>query len=453
MRFRSAVRWGAVGALLSFALAPRAAQAVDGEWPKEIDAPEGRIVMYQPQPEAFENDTLTGRAAVSVTPKGKPEPVFGVVWFESVVDIDKNTRLCHIHTTKITDASISDAKPEQQQRLAEILTRELKDRSIDLAYDRLLASLETSSSERQHAENLSTAPPVILVEDQPAFLVTIQGEPVLRDLGKTELKKVVNTPFFLVQDPTTNKFWLNGGTRWFSAPKVEGPYGQDATPPSSVTEAYQQQLQAEGTKEAPVAEEGKEDDRVPKIIVATKPTELIFIDGTPKLTALSGSDLRYVENSEDDLFVDVATQDHYVVLSGRWYRAKVVEWTVGVRPFRRAAGGVRLHPRDFAEGPRARVRRGNDPSRRCREGRADSGDRGDQTRRGEVLGDVRRGSRLQGHREHADRLRREFARRGVPDRRGLLVLQGRCLVHVVRAERSLGCGGQGAHRNSGHPPR
>ena len=36
------------------------------EWPQEIDAEEGTIVVYQPQPERLDGNVLTGRAAMSL---------------------------------------------------------------------------------------------------------------------------------------------------------------------------------------------------------------------------------------------------------------------------------------------------------------------------------------------------------------------------------------------------
>ena len=69
---------------------PLAAQELG--WPREIVVPEGKVVMYQPQADSFEDDLLTGRAAVSVTPTGQNEPVFGAVWMKSRVATDRDTR-------------------------------------------------------------------------------------------------------------------------------------------------------------------------------------------------------------------------------------------------------------------------------------------------------------------------------------------------------------------------
>jgi hypothetical protein len=63
---------------------------------------------------------------------------------------------------------------------------------------------------------------------------------------------------------------------------------------------------------------------VPKIVIATEPTELIVIDGEPKFKSLGG-DLLYVDNSESDVFMEIATQAYYVVLSGRWYRSQSMQ--------------------------------------------------------------------------------------------------------------------------------
>jgi len=48
-------------------------------WPREVQADNVKILMYQPQVETFVGDKLTGRAAVSVTMKDSVNPVFGVV--------------------------------------------------------------------------------------------------------------------------------------------------------------------------------------------------------------------------------------------------------------------------------------------------------------------------------------------------------------------------------------
>ena len=80
MAWRQA-RISVVLALLAF---PAIAAAL--EWPQEVTAEEGTIVVYQPQPETLTGDTLTGRAAMSLELNGSDEPVFGAFWFEAKID-------------------------------------------------------------------------------------------------------------------------------------------------------------------------------------------------------------------------------------------------------------------------------------------------------------------------------------------------------------------------------
>ena len=62
----------------------------------------------------------------------------------------------------------------------------------------------------------------------------------------------------------------------------------------------------------------------PQIMVATKPTELLQSKGEPKLTPIPGTQLLYVSNSSNDIFMELGTQTYYALISGRWFSAKVL---------------------------------------------------------------------------------------------------------------------------------
>ena len=65
--------------------------AATNDWPQEILTKEGKVLVYQPQLESLEGDTLTGRAAASFTPIGG-EPAFGAFWFEAKLRTDRDSR-------------------------------------------------------------------------------------------------------------------------------------------------------------------------------------------------------------------------------------------------------------------------------------------------------------------------------------------------------------------------
>ena len=60
-------------------------------------------------------------------------------------------------------------------------------------------------------------------------------------------------------------------------------------------------------------------EEIPKIIVATEPTELVTTDGDITFAPISNTDLLYVENTDSELFLDIDTQKYFILISGRWY--------------------------------------------------------------------------------------------------------------------------------------
>ncbi len=77
-----------IGLLAILAAWPCAVLALD--WPQEITADEGMIVVYQPQPERLDGNRLEGRAAMSLELAGQGDPIFGAFWFEATIDTDRD---------------------------------------------------------------------------------------------------------------------------------------------------------------------------------------------------------------------------------------------------------------------------------------------------------------------------------------------------------------------------
>ena len=63
----------------------------------------------------------------------------------------------------------------------------------------------------------------------------------------------------------------------------------------------------------------------PDLIVVTKPSELISTDGKPDYATIEGTSLLYASNSEDDIVMDINTQQHYVLIAGRWNHSKTLD--------------------------------------------------------------------------------------------------------------------------------
>ena len=119
------------------------------KWPREIDIPEAKIVMYQPQLESFEGNRLKARAAVSVAASDEIEPVFGTVWLDATVSTDRDNRTVTCTTVHVPEAKFPDADPAKVEKLKGILAREIPKWNLTISLDRLLTMMELVEKERK----------------------------------------------------------------------------------------------------------------------------------------------------------------------------------------------------------------------------------------------------------------------------------------------------------------
>lgn len=86
------------------------------DWPQEIDIPEGKIVIYQPQPEKLTGNEITGRAAMSLEIGDNQSPIFGAFWFSARVDTDTEAGTALVRDLKVTRVSWPDSTEEHEAR-------------------------------------------------------------------------------------------------------------------------------------------------------------------------------------------------------------------------------------------------------------------------------------------------------------------------------------------------
>jgi hypothetical protein len=321
-----------VGSLLLVLAAgvARAAAITPDPWPREFTTPKGnKAVMYQPQIETFKGDTITGRAAVAVTKKGEKTPKLGVIFFAANVSVDRDDRSVEIRHIKVNRVRFPNITPEKEKTFAGIVEAEVPTWSLVMSYDRVLENVKVAEREKKSAEGLKNDPPKILFAREPTVLVTLDGEPQLREVEGAPLKLVVNTPLFMVLDTRSNRYYLSGGKKWwYEAPDAKGPWRSIGGPPADIADLAAQAAEAQKKDDADAPDEdGTEAASPPKIVVATEPTELIVSEGKPSFKPVSGAsaDLLSMDNSESDVLLDVPSQQYYTLLSGRWFRSKSLE--------------------------------------------------------------------------------------------------------------------------------
>ena len=280
-------------------------------WPQEIDAPEGTIIVYQPQPEKLTGNTLEGRAAMSIEQKGVGEPIFGAFWFTAQLDTDTEEGDVLVRDFKVTRVAWPDSKDSGEQRFTQIVEAAIPKTGFLISRERLSASLASAELEQKSLANLKTDPPKIVFNNTPAVLLLYDGEPRFSPVENSDYERVLNTPFVVVRNTKTKKCYLSSGQLWYEAKNPLGPWATTQSPPADLVK-----MMPKPDADTPAPK------MPPAIVVATEPTELIATDGKPNWTSLTGGKLLYVQNTETPWLRELSTGDMYVLLSGRWYRSR-----------------------------------------------------------------------------------------------------------------------------------
>ncbi len=293
------------------------------QWPKEIKTKnETVITVYQPQPEAMKGNKLEGRAAFSAKEKTSADLLFGVFWFTATMDTDRDDRSLALESISVNDVKLPGVTDTTKiSQLRKLLEREIPTWKLSGSLDEVIATIENEQA--NVSEDLKNDPPAIFYASQSTTLVLIDGEPKLQDDKDLKMKRVINSAFLIIENPDDKKFYLYGGQYWYASTKIKEGYQPVTSLPKSIG-AIDEQLKKQQTEKPQVLEGGP-----PAILISTVPAELIQSKGSANYANVSGTNLLYVTNSDNDVFRSVDDQRYYVLLSGRWYSAPQLEgpWT------------------------------------------------------------------------------------------------------------------------------
>ncbi len=293
------------------------------DWPRDIVLENGTIItIYQPQPERLYGNKLEGRAVVSVKLNKDAEPVFGVVWSNTNLLTDKDSRKVTMENIKITEVKFPDVTDQAKiDSLKRIIEREAPKWNLESTIDEVIATLE--QEQPVNADQLKTDAPEVIYTNQPTTLILIDGEPKVKKDDQLNIERVFNTAFLIIRNPDDSKYYLYAGTVWYVSSSVTEGWTVAKTLPKSVKaidaelkkkEKETQQNTSSTTPTAPTA-----------IIVRTKSAEIIQTKGEAQFSSVEGTGLLYVSNTDDEIFRCVENQQYYILLSGRWYKATALK--------------------------------------------------------------------------------------------------------------------------------
>ncbi len=290
-------------------------------WPIEIESEGGFVTtLYQPQLESFEANILEGRMTVTIKPPEK-EMIFGAVWFKARMSTDLDKRTVLLEKMGIIKTHFPDMMDEEKiSRFSELLSAELESWNLEMSLDRILASLNEVENLKQLSDQINNDPPAIYFRTTPALLIMIDGEPILKKDEDSGLEYVVNTPFFIVKDSKNEDYYITDGNFWYTSKEILKGWEATKKPPSKVKKFADNNIEEQ--EQDSIAQSYTE---APELIIETKSAELIMVGGQIDYKPIEGTSLLYVANSESDILMDIDSQNHYILIAGRWYNSKSLE--------------------------------------------------------------------------------------------------------------------------------
>ncbi len=299
------------------------ANAQNNGWPKIINANDGSVIkVFQPSPESFSNNILKTKAVISLLLPDSTDPVFGTFWAVQTVETDQSSHTISVISVKVPNLKFSgDVDPNTINYIKTTLETDLPSVEPDLSLDGITTALANDAKQKSLSKSIENNPPKIIYASQPSILVLIDGEPKLQHNDNWNLDAVINTPFTIVKNNDGN-FYLYGGKHWYSATAATGQYHSIDNVPDNL-QTIQSSVDNANNSDPGFSNDSTSNQPgvISNIIVSTTPAELIQSNGDPSFTTIDGTDLSYINNSQNDIFLSQGDQQYYVLISGRWYKA------------------------------------------------------------------------------------------------------------------------------------
>jgi hypothetical protein len=134
------------------------------------------VIVYAPQIDSFEGDSLSARAAIAVTPASTKKTGYGAVWIVSKTVTDLEERMVTLTSGRVALIKLPDAAEGAPERVRTVIEEALQSNTIVVALDKLVASLAANTTVVAGDGSFNTDAPKILVTDYPAVLIPIDGE-------------------------------------------------------------------------------------------------------------------------------------------------------------------------------------------------------------------------------------------------------------------------------------
>lgn len=284
-------------------------------WPKVFDRNGAHAIVYQPQLRSWRAYRfLTADTAISITQPGG-QPILGVISWSASTLANVSARTVFVTDIKVLSSRFPGLPPAQEEAMQQRVAQIYPTMTFNISLDRMIASLEKLNAPVKSIPP-DSQPPTIFVSNSPAIMLLVEGKPVLAPISGTSLKYVVNTNWDLFHDGSD--YYLLNGKAWLRSHELSGPWTATTKLPPDFSRLPKGQNFDDVLKAIPPTPAAA---AAPKVIFTEKPAEMIVFRGAPVYAPIPNTKLRYATNTDSSVFEQSPTNEVFVLLSGRWFRA------------------------------------------------------------------------------------------------------------------------------------
>ena len=330
--FSLAMSFACVAAAATTAPATSPTPVPPGSWPRHVKLANALVVIYQPQINSWTDNKLDFRSALAIKPNGAEREAFGFLFATARTNVDKATHRVTLDNMQITKSDFPTLPDHGAAYVAE-LQKKLGKGVRTISLDRLKQSPALPGTAAPAAAVQNNVPRVFFSQS-PAILVPIDGAPVVQPIaGNAVFQRVINTRALMLQRVVEKDYFIHVFDGWLTATAIQGPWTQTFIAPAGINAVAAKVKAARaidmldggpGAVPRPTLANG-----VPTLYVSQGPAELVVFNGAPQFVPIVGTGLLWAANTTSDVFVDTASKDYFLLLSGRWFRAPALDgqWT------------------------------------------------------------------------------------------------------------------------------
>jgi hypothetical protein len=307
---------------------------VPPDWPRLYEHELGEVVVYQPQFTHWSHAAFKARCAAAVWLTDDEYPYYCSFSLSGKAEIDLGERVVALYDLVPANVRFADTDPALKTRLARLLSRSMSQPLYGVALETVLASVPSLPAAARDIPELvesavGTEAPDIFYVDVPAILLQTDGDPVFHPIPETAsgifgkklpLAYLVNAPARVLHEPREHRHvFLSDNRVWYQAEAFGGPYKFLHKPTKLIQNIPDDHPRADIKK--PAAIPARRFGRPPRIIVRSRPTVLLATRGRPSFVPVPGTDLKYCNNAQSDIFMH-ADGALYILAAGRWFTAR-----------------------------------------------------------------------------------------------------------------------------------